>query len=136
MDAFRIPVEHPRALSVYYERALSCSFVLNGHEFGHDEVFHPGGFLPMVVDLASQLSERIFGTPLRARFTASEQSLLGRRVELDDEKAQPVILLLSRASELIFAPEAGKTIELYPMFEYAWLPPEQRCRASWRPTAF
>ncbi|MGN5477637.1 hypothetical protein ACTMU2_14110 [Cupriavidus basilensis] len=61
MDAFRIPVEHPRALAVYYERALGCSFVLNGQEFGHDEVFHHGGFLPMVADVASVLSERIFG---------------------------------------------------------------------------
>ncbi|QBY56031.1 hypothetical protein [Cupriavidus oxalaticus] len=134
MDAFRIPVEHPRALAVYYERALGCSFVLNGQDFGHDEVFHHGGFLPMVVDVASVLSARIFGAPLRARYSASEQSLLGRRVELEDENAQPVILLLSRASELIFSPERGKTVELYPMFEYAWLPPEQRRRATWQPS--
>lgn len=133
MDAFRIPVEHPRALAVYYERALGCSFVLNGQEFGHDEVFHHGGFLPMVVDVASVLSERIFGAPLKARYSASDQSLLGRRVDLEDEGTQPVILLLSRAAELIFTPEQGKTVELYPMFEYAWLPPEQRRRASWQP---
>jgi hypothetical protein len=133
MDGFRIPVEPHRALAAYYEKVLECSFVLNGADFGHGEVFHHSGFLPMVVEFASRLSVRVFGQELPAQFASASQSLLGRKVELAEAATQPVILLLARAADLIFQPEKGKTIELYPMFEYSWLPVEQRKRAAWQP---
>jgi hypothetical protein len=136
MDVFRIPVEHHRALAAYYERMLDCSFVLNGVEVGHGEVFHHSGFLPLVVEQASQLSEHVFSQPLPATFVQTEHSLLGQRVEIAEDAPQPVLLLLSRAADLLFSPEKGKTIELYPMFAYSMLPRDQRARSEWQPARF
>jgi len=136
MDAFRIPVEHHRALAAYYERLLDCSFVLNGVEVGHGEVFHHSGFLPLIAELASRLSEHVFSQPLPATFVQTEHSLLGQRVEIADDAAQPVLLLLSRAADLLFEPTKGKTIELYPMFAYSILTPDQRSRSEWQPARF
>lgn len=136
MDAFRIPVEHHRALAAYYERMLECSFVLNGTEVGHGEVFHHSGFLPMIVEQANRLSEHVFSQTLPATFVQTEHSLLGQRVEIAEDAAQPVLLLLSRAADLIFEPSKGKTIELYPMFAYCMLPLDQRSRSDWQPARF
>jgi len=136
MDFFRIPVEHHRALAAYYEKMLDCSFLLNGVEVGHGEVFHHSGFLPLIVEQASKLSEHVFSQPLVATFVKTEHSLLGQRVELAEDSPQPVLLLLSRAADLLFSPEKGKTIELYPMFAYSMLTPDQRTRSEWQPTRF
>lgn len=135
MDAFRIPVEHHRALALYYEKVLECTFVLNGTECGHNEVFHRSGFLPMIVEFANRLSMKAFNQPILAELVDSQHSLLGKSVVLPDDFKQPVVFLLMRAAEVLFRPQKGAVIELYPMFEYFRLPEEKRRRASWQPDA-
>jgi len=135
LDQFRIPVEHHRALALYYEKVLECSFSLNGAMCEHTEVFHRSGFLPLVVEYANRLSVKSFNQSIGAEMVDAPNSLLGKAVVLPDDFRQPVVFLLMRAAEILFKPVQGAVIELYPMFEYFRLPEEKRSRAAWQPDA-
>ena len=134
MEGIRIPVEHHRALAVYYERVMECSFALNGEEFDVSEVFHRSAFLPLIVEVASRRCQEAFSHPINAAISPHESALFGKTVALPDDTDQPILLLLIRAAELLFKPSRGARVELYPIFEYFWTPPEQRARVSWQPT--
>lgn len=136
MDELRIPVEHHRALARYFERVLGCSFELSGERFEASEVFHRNAFLPLIVEVASLRSQKAFNQPIKAEISEHETALLGRTVMLAEDNDQPVLLLLVRAAELVLKPVQGQTIELYPIFEYCWQPPEKRARAAWQMTEF
>ncbi|SEI14766.1 hypothetical protein [Paraburkholderia hospita] len=133
MDGLRIPVEHHRALARYYETVLECTFELSGERCAASEVFHREGFLPLIVEVASSRSQHAFNQPIRAEIVSHESALLGKSVILPEDTDQPVLLLLVRAAELVFKPMRGKTIELYPIFEYCWMAPDKRARAAWQP---
>ncbi|PCE30043.1 hypothetical protein [Burkholderia ubonensis] len=129
-----MPVEHHLALARYYDTVLECTFELGGERCEASEVFHREGFLPLIVEVASSRSMRTFNQPLKAEIVAHESALLGKSVVLPDEGEQRALLLLMHAAELVFKPVRGKTIELYPIFEYCWMAPEKRARAAWQPT--
>jgi hypothetical protein len=134
MNGFRIPVQQHTALARYYETVLECSFSLDGEHVEASEVFNGNGFLPLIVEVASRTSQKTFNQPIRAEIVAYESALLGKAVVLPEDTDQPLLLLLVRAAELVFKPTHGQTIELYPIFDYCWTPPEKRSGAAWQPT--
>lgn len=133
-EELRIPVEPHRALARYYDTALDCTFELGGQQCEAGEVFHKDMFLPLIVEVASEYRKRAFGRDLAAEIVAYDKGLLGKTVHFPLNDDWTALMLLVRASELVFRPEPGRVIDLHPIFEYCWLPPEHRARASWRPT--
>jgi hypothetical protein len=133
MDDFRIPVQHHQALARYFEHSLECSFALSGESCTASDVFHFNGFLPLIVEVASLRSVLAFNEPISATITQYEHGMLGKTVALSNAPDKIVLPLLVRAAELLFKPTRGKTIELYPIFEYFWTPADQREHAAWQP---
>lgn len=131
MNGFKASVELQQVFTRYYENILMCSFTFNGEDCAASQVFHQHGFLPLIVEIANDKSQQLFSESIQAEITPHSDALLGRAVTLTQVSAS-MLLLLIRAAELIFKPTPGKTIELYPVFEYGAMPLEQRSRSVWQ----
>lgn len=127
-----IPVDHHRALALYYEKYMECRFFLNGEPCDTNEVFHHAGFLPVIVEEASRLSMMAFNQKIDLQLIDRPDALLGKEVVLEDDIRQPVVFMLVRAADVIFGAAKGGDIELLPIFSYYRKPTSQRGLAPWR----
>ncbi len=66
-------------------RILRCNFTLRSQPLTHEQVFSPTGLLPGFMKRAEQLANFCFGHDLGLNFENAKQSMLGVKIEFNEE---------------------------------------------------